>query len=114
MSGISFTGVFSVKLYLPAMASICQNISVFLYVPRGKIPPSRIDNSGSGIILLLSISLTFPSPLHFEHAPWGELKENVCGAGSLYEMPVAGHINCRLKNLGSLASDSSIISTPLP
>src|SRR6056297_721847 len=95
--GISSMGVSRVNLYFVAIASSCQNISIFLYFPKGAIPPFRILNEGSGIIFFTSISLTTPKPLHFGHAPCGELNEKVWGAGSLYEIPLTGHISLRLK-----------------
>ena len=55
-----------------------------------------------------------PSPLHFGHAPCGELNEKLLGAGSLYDIPVVGHISRREKNLASPLSLSRIIISPSP
>ena len=52
----------------------------------------------SGITLPRSISFTYPSPLHLEQAPSGELNEKIFGAGSPYDMPVTGSIS-RLEKL---------------
>ncbi|OQC03511.1 MAG: hypothetical protein BWX77_00650 [Bacteroidetes bacterium ADurb.Bin090] len=72
---ISLMGVFSLKPCFSPRASICQNNILFLYLPRGTIPPSKMDLLSSGIILLKSIWLIIPNPLHRGQAPWGELNE---------------------------------------
>ncbi len=38
---------------------------------------------------------SMPSPLQWGQAPFGELNEKVCGAGSSNAMPVEGHIRWR-------------------
>ncbi len=40
----------------------------------------------------MSISFIKPKPPQTSHAPCGELNEKICGAGSLYEIPVVGHM----------------------
>jgi hypothetical protein len=80
--GRSRSGVFREKPYFSQMAVICQKIMVFLYLPRGAIPPSWMDMVSSGMIFARSMRLTSPRPLHSGHAPSGELNEKLWGAGS--------------------------------
>src|SRR5574344_932715 len=87
---------------------------LFLYLPTGKRPPLYMFSFWSGAILSISTSLSTPMPLHRGQAPCGELNEKVCGAGSLYEIPLVGHISFRLKYVGVSSPCGTIISTPLP
>ena len=93
---MSFTGVLRSKPYFSSIDSICQNIIWFLYFPNGTMAPWRMDSPLSGMTFVMSISLMYPRPLHFGHAPSGELNENLFGAGSPYDMPVVGHISLLL------------------
>ena len=68
-SGIFFIGVLRSNPYLCPTASIWLNIQLFLYSPRGAMPPFLILIDLSGIILSRSISDIVPSPLHFGQAP---------------------------------------------
>ena len=52
------------------------------YFPSGTMAPSAMDSPRSGITLPRSIWLIYPNPLQCGHAPSGELKENLLGAGS--------------------------------
>ena len=81
-SGNSLTGVLSVASCRSSNALNCQKIMAFLYFPSGAIAPSYTESVRSGITLSTSIRLTYPNPLHRGHAPCGELKEKLCGAGS--------------------------------
>ena len=96
------------------MDSICQNISCFLNLPKGTIPPSFMLTLLSGIIFSRSISFTTPRPLQWGQAPSGELNEKIFGAASLYAMPVVGHISLLEKYFASPVSLSSIITRPSP
>ena len=68
----------------------------------------------SGMTFRMSIWLMNPSPLHRWHAPWGELNEKRFGAGSLYAMPVVGHISRLEKYLTVSVSFSRIMISPSP
>ena len=111
---MSHIGVFVVNPYFSPIAPICQKIIVLRSFPNGVMPPAAIDSFLSGIILSMSICATVPTPLHFGHAPFGVLNEKLCGAGSLYAMPVSGSIRWREKYLGSFLSRHSTIITPSP
>ena len=113
-AGISAKGVSSEHELSVSIASICQNMSWFLYFPKGTIAPLRMLSELSGTTLSRSISFTVPSPLHRGHAPSGELNENMLGAGSLYAMPVTGSISFFEKLRIPPVSLSRTIMVPSP
>ena len=83
------------------ITSICLKVQFFSNFPRGTIPPLAILFVWSGMILFRSTSDFLPSPLQEEHAPCGELNENILGSGSGNEKPLLGHISHLLKCLVS-------------
>ena len=95
-SGISPTGISISHPFSSKMASISQKMRRERAFPNGASPPSRMLSVGSGMTLSRSMTLTYPSPLHFGQAPCVELKEKLLGAGSRYEMPLTGSIRSLL------------------
>ena len=79
--GIDFIASLNLNLYRSAINCNCLKIQLFFSSPRGIIPPFLMEVLSFGITLLKLISLVIPRPLHFEHAPFGELKEKVFGSG---------------------------------
>ena len=65
------------------------------YLPSGSTAPSRSERRASGMIFPTSKTASSPSPLQCGQAPFGELNEKVCGAGSSKATPVEGHIRWR-------------------
>src|SRR5687768_13239457 len=80
--GMSLIGELNVSLYRLRIASIFLKIQISRYSPKGKIPPLLMLIEVSGITDSFVISSICPKPLQVGQAPYGELNENVLGAGS--------------------------------